>query len=104
PFYRLFPEEGTAQRAITTPYQPPTERLQDVRVPPRRADTHRRDSEDDQNRGSIAKDRRNSGVDSRDRAAIQDISRHREPSTKAQMPLSQSPRLSTLARHFVELG
>jgi hypothetical protein len=104
PLYRLFPEEDTAQRPITTPYQPSTERLQDVRVPPRRADTHRRDSEDDQNRGSVAQDRRNSGVDSRDRAIIQDISRHRESTTKAQMPPSQSSRLSTLARHFVELG
>jgi hypothetical protein len=104
PFYRLFPEEDTAQRTIATPYQPSTERLQDIRVPPRRPDTHRRDSEDDQNRGNIAKDRRNSGVDSRDRAVIQDISRHREPSSKAQIPPSQSSRLSTLARHFVELG
>ena len=104
PFYRLFPEEGTAQRTITTPYQPLTERLQDVRVPPRYTDTHRRDSEDDQNRESVAEDRRDRDVDSRDRAIIQDIGRHREPSTKAQKLPSQSSRLSTLACHLIELG
>jgi hypothetical protein len=104
PFYRLFPEEDAAQRTIATPRQPLTERLQDVQAPPRHADTHRRYSEDDRNRGNVAEDRRDSDVDSRDWSIIQGISGHHEPGIRAQMLPSQSSRLSTLARRFVELG
>jgi hypothetical protein len=104
PFFTLFPQEDTVQRTITTPYQPSAERPQDVRFPPRHTDTFRRDSKDDQRRGSFAGGRRDSNVDSRDRTIIREISRHREPSIKPQMLPAHSSRLSTLARRFVELG
>jgi hypothetical protein len=104
PFYTLFPQEDTAQRTVTAPYPPSVERPQDVRVPPRRPDTLRRDSTDEQRRGSVTSGRRGSNTDSRDRAIIQDTSRHREPSIKSQTLPAQSPGLSKLARRFVDLG
>ena len=104
PFFTLFPQEDVAHRTITTPYQPLAERPQDAQVPSRRGDFLRRNSQDDQHRGSVAGGQQYVKVDSRDRATTQNVGRHRDSGTKTQMPPPQSRRLSSLAQRFVDLG
>jgi hypothetical protein len=107
PFYTLFPREDTAQRTISTAYQPSSERPerpQEVRVSPKHAEALGRDSKDGQHRESFARGGRDSNIYSRDPAVIQDNSRDREPSIKPQIVPAQSPPLSMLARRFVALG
>lgn len=104
PLFALFPREDAAQRTIITAHQPSTERPPEGRAPPKHAEPLRRDSKDEQHRGSFAHRRRDSNVDSREPAVIQDISRHHEPSINPQIVPGQSSRLTSLARRFVDLG
>lgn len=104
PLFTLFPREDAAQRTVIAGHQPSAERPLEGRAPPKHAEPLRRDSQDEQRRGSFAHRRRDSNVDPREPAVIQDISRHHEPSKKPHIGPGHSSRLTSLARHFVDLG